>query len=119
MVFNQQALKATQIVTSESPIWEQIRKETQNNKQARRLRDIEGTIESDGMIIYHGLVYVLKKVRKEIIEQVYNAITSGHFGIEKTMERITRTYYWLGMWVNARKYLQECDTYGRSKASRH
>jgi hypothetical protein len=28
MVFDRQALKATRIVTSESPIWERIRKET-------------------------------------------------------------------------------------------
>jgi hypothetical protein len=119
MVFDRQALKATRIVTSEPPIWERICKETQNDKQARRLRDMEGTIKSDGMIIYHGLVYVPKKVRKEIMEQAHDATTSGHFGIEKIMERIMRTYYWPGMWVDARKYLQKCDTCGRSKASRH
>jgi hypothetical protein len=58
---------------------------------------MEGTIESDRMIIYYELVYVLKEVRKEIIKQAYNITTSGHFGIEKTMERVMRTYYWLGM----------------------
>jgi hypothetical protein len=38
------------------------------------------------MIIYHGLVYVPKEMQKEIIKQVYNAITLEHFGIKKTME---------------------------------
>jgi hypothetical protein len=63
----------------------------QNNRQAKRLRDIEGTIKSDRMIIYYGLVYVPKKVRKEIMEQAYDIIISGYFEIEKIMERIKQS----------------------------
>jgi hypothetical protein len=119
MVFDRQALKATRIVTSESPMWKRIRDETREDKQAVRLRKMRNTIESDGVITYHGLVYVPKNVREEIMKQAHDAPTSGHFGLEKMMERIMRTYYWPGMWVDVRKYLQKCDICGRSKASRH
>jgi hypothetical protein len=119
MIFDPQALRATRIVTPEPSITKDIKRETLQDAQAERLRQTESAEDVNGLLLYHGLVYVPRKIRDQVMQQGHDAITSGHFGIDKTMERLTRTYYWPGMWTDIRQYIRECDVCQRNKSDRH
>jgi hypothetical protein len=41
----------------------------------------------------------------------------GHFGFNKTMELISRDFWWPKMWKLVKEYIQSCDTCSRSSAS--
>jgi len=119
MVFDQQALQATRIVTLEPFLTVKIREEIRTDKQAEQLRKSENVQEKDKILLYHGLVYMTAKLRNEVMQQGHDAPTSGHFSVDKTMKRITRNYYWPGMWSDIRNYIRQCDTCQRSKSDRH
>ena len=64
----------------------------------KMLRDEEWQIE-DGLVLKEGRVYVPKdeKLRIEIIWLHYDMLIVGHGGQWKTMELVTRNYWWLGV----------------------
>ena len=55
------------------------------------------TRDADGTILYLGLVYVPARLREEIVKDIHEAPAHGHQGIDKTIERITRNYYFPGL----------------------
>ena len=68
MVFDQQALRATRIVTPETSLTERIREETRTDKQAEQLRKSENVQEQDKILLYYGLVYIPAKIRDEVTQ---------------------------------------------------
>jgi hypothetical protein len=40
---------------------------------------------------------------------------AGHLGMDKTIEAITRNYYWPKMGKDIKKYIATCDTCQRNK----
>ena len=57
--------------------------------------------------------------RKSIIEARHDAKSAGHPGIAKTIELITRDFTWPGLRKDVERYIQECDTYTKTKHARH
>jgi hypothetical protein len=55
-----------------------------NNNKAKKREDI---------IIYHKLIYVLKTLRNEVIQQEHNEITLKYFKVNKTIKQLTKEYY--------------------------
>ena len=64
-------------------------------------------------------MYVPKKLREQIIRKKHEPRVHGHLGIGKTIERLTRTYYFPGMRKLVEKMVLACDECSRNKASRH
>jgi len=64
----------------------------------KTLRDEEWQIE-EGLVLKEGRVYVLKdeELRVEIIWLHHNMLIAGHGGQWKTVELVTRNYWWLGV----------------------
>ena len=119
MIVNQQALRATRTVTTGDSLLEEIRKETTNDNQARQLKGHDNAVKRNGIIEYHGLIFIPKILRHKVMQQGHDAPTSGHFGVDKTMGRITETYYWPGMWNDVRNHIRNCEDCQRNKADRH
>jgi transposase InsO family protein len=44
---------------------------------------------------------------------------AGHFGVARTLELLTRNYYWPKIRYYVKRYVVSCDTCARSKAPRH
>jgi len=44
---------------------------------------------------------------------------AGHFGRDRTMELVSRNFYWPKMEDDVRKFCNECDNCQRTKAPRH
>jgi hypothetical protein len=93
MIFNSQVLRATQIVTSKSLLNKNIKRETLQDAQTRCLRQTKNAKDVNELLLYHELIYVSRTIKEKVMQQEHDAITSKHFKVDKTMKRLTQTYY--------------------------
>ena len=65
-----------------------------------------GWRESDQVITFQGQIYVLKDefLRGSIIKAHHDLPTAGHPGHYKTLELVSRNYFWPGMSREVKKY---------------
>ena len=47
-------------------------------------------------------------IRKELLEECHDTPTSGHHGVEKTLARLKKSYYWNNMEASVRAYVRSC-----------
>jgi hypothetical protein len=97
-------------------------------KAARELRKDKGrgTIksaewsESDGLLMSRGKIYVPndRDLRRRIVEQHHDTCIMGHAGCFKTLELISRNYWWPQMSRYISTYVKHCDLCNRTKVQR-
>ena len=82
----------------------------------KELRGNEWKIEED-LVLKEGKVYVPKdtELRAEVIRLHHNVPAAGHGGRWKTVELVTRNYWWLGVTREVGKYVEGCDLCQRMK----
>jgi len=73
----------------------------------------------DDLLCGKNRLYVPKELRKSIMSSEQDSKIVGHFGRERTMELVTRYFYWPRIEVDVRKYCNECDNGQRTKTPRH
>jgi len=80
------------------------------------LRDEEWR-KVDGIIYKEGKVYVPKdeKLRAEIIRLHHDTLIGGHRGQWKTVELVTRNFWWPGITKEVKRYVEDCDACQRNK----
>jgi len=68
-------------------------------------------------VLKEGKVYVLKdeELRAEVIRLHHDVPAAGHGGRWKTVELVTRNYWWPGVTRDVGKYMEECDLCQRIK----
>jgi hypothetical protein len=75
----------------------------------------------DGLIYIRNRLYIPdnEPLRLQIAESEHDSQVAGHFGQKKTLELITRNFYWPSMedWVN--QYVRSCDECQRNKSPCH
>jgi len=76
------------------------------------LQGNEWQIEKD-LVLKEGKIYVPKdgELRVEIIWLHHNVLVAEHGGRWKTMELVTRNYWWLGVTRDIGRYVEGCDMY--------
>ena len=76
----------------------------------RELRGNEWKIEGE-LVLKEEKVYVPKdeELRVEIIRLHHDVPVAGHRGRWKTVELVTRNYWWLGVTRDVGKYVEGCD----------
>jgi len=82
----------------------------------RELCGNEWQIEED-LVLKEGKVYVLKdkELRAEVIRLHHDVPAAGHGGRWKTVELVTRNYWWPGVTRDVGKYVEGCDLCQRMK----
>ena len=109
-------------------ILEKIKKARSKNKDVVRvveemkrmgvkeLRGNEWKIEGD-LVLKEGKVYVPKdkEMRVEIIQLHHDVPAAKHGGRWKTVELVTRNYWWPGVMRDIEKYVEGCDLCQRMK----
>ena len=82
----------------------------------KELRGNEWKIEGD-LMLKERKVYVPKdeELRVEVIRLHHDVLAAGHGGRWKTVELVTRNYWWPGVTRNMRKYVEGCDLCQRMK----
>jgi len=82
----------------------------------RELRGDEWKLEED-LVLKEGKVYMLKdeELRVEVIWLHHDVPVAGHGGRWKTVELVTRNYWWPEVTRDVRKYVEGCDLCQRMK----
>ena len=82
----------------------------------RELRGDEWKLEED-LVLKEGKVYVPKdeELRAEVIWLHHDVPAAGHGGKWKTVELVTRNYWWPGVTRDVGKYVEGCDLCQRMK----
>ena len=90
--------------------------EEMKKTKVKELRGEEWKIEGD-LVIKEGKIYVPKdtELRAEVIWLHHNVLTAGHGGRWKTVELVTRNYWWLGVMRDVGRYVEGCDGCQRMK----
>jgi len=79
------------------------------------LKDEEWEIE-DGIVMKEEKIYVPEgELREEIIQLYHDTPVEGHGGRWKTIELVTRNYWWPGITKEVGKYVDGCDACQRYK----
>jgi len=97
---------------------DQVVKAVEEMKRAgvKMLRDEEWR-EEDGLMLKEGKVYVPKdeELRAEIIRLHHDTPVGGHGGQWKTVELVTRNFWWPGVTKEVKRYVEGCDLCQRNK----
>jgi hypothetical protein len=83
---------------------------------------IKGTkwSESNGLLMFQGKIYVPKDrdLRRCIVKQHHDTHIAGHAGCFKTLELVSRNYWWPQMFRYISVYVNTCDLCNRTKVQR-
>ena len=98
----------------------EIQKALKNDKLAQQvlqnIRDYESFKKEKGLLLFQGLVYVPVSLQQKLIEESHFNKTHSHQRIDKTIEQLTRTYYFSQMRKKVKEIVQKCNICRRSKA---
>ena len=84
--------------------------------KVRELQGNEWQIEGD-LVLKEGKIYMLRdeELRAEIIWLHHDVLAAGHEGQWKTVELVTRNYWWPGVTRDVRRYVEGCNLCQRMK----
>ena len=76
---------------------------------------------TDGQITHKGKVYIPTnmELRKEIIASFHDSLLAGHPRFFKTLQLIKEHYWWPGMTVFLKKYIDGCTICQQMKPNTH
>jgi len=103
----------------ESDIIKKIRKNNTREKEVIQAikKEDELTWEEDDVVYMEGRIYVLnnKDLKEEILREHHDPANVGHLGQYRMQELIKRTYWWLGLKEDVKKYVQGCTKCQQNK----
>jgi len=84
--------------------------------EVKMLRNEKWQVEQ-GLVLKEGRVYIPKdeKLRVEIIQLHHDMLIAGHGRQWKTIELVTRNYWWPGVTKEVKRYVKGCDQCQRMK----
>ena len=77
------------------------------------------TTTSEGLLLFNKLIYVPSGLRADIFSEKYENIISEYQEIRKTLERITRNYYFPVIKKYVEIFFSEYVVCNRNKILRH
>ena len=121
-------IRITEVVIEGVDLLEKVRKcearddevvkaiEEMKRAGVKMLRDEEWRQE-DRLMLKEGKVYVPKdeKLRAEVIRLHHDTPVGGHGGQWKTVELVTRNFWWPGVTREVKRYVEGCDACQRNK----
>jgi transposase InsO family protein len=130
------AINATQVTDNKDgsnlvqEIREHSRSDTTVQEVLRALQDKETyskllplgeCSERDGLLYVNNQLYVPDNdlLRLDTIRSCHDHILAGHPGRAKTLELLTRTFFWPGIRRFTNRYVRNCQVCARAKAPRH
>lgn len=74
---------------------------------------------TDGLLYCSDRLYIppVPALRSLVLDTTHDCTVSGHFGMDKTEELTTRSFFWPDMQQDIRHYVRSCDKCQRNKPS--
>ena len=71
----------------------------------------------NGLLLYKGKIFLesCDALKAVVLQQVHDNPLGGHSGFLKTLHRVQRDFYWLGLRFDMKKHVKECDVCQRLK----
>jgi hypothetical protein len=69
--------------------------------------------------LFEERVYILKNIRNQVVQARYSTIPYSYPGIGKTLELVSRIFYFLGIRKVVERVINRYNTCCRDKAARH
>ena len=75
----------------------------------------------EGLILFRGKVYVPKNIelRRKVVQSCHDPLVWGHPGRTATMEIVSRNYWWPGMTIFIKAYVDGCAVCQQTKIDTH
>ena len=79
------------------------------------------SLQDNGLLLHDNLVYVLQDavLRVELMRMHHDDPLAGHYGEAKTLELLSRNYYFPGMRSFVKRYVSTCELCSRGKTPCH
>jgi hypothetical protein len=116
----------------EHPAMRRIQDASQTDEQAKRIRQaLQGPAEnrpswaarwmeaSDQTLRYEDRLYVPAGTRLEVLKACHDDPLAGHFGFTRTLDLVTREFWWPQLRKTVKDYCRTCLTCARIKPTRH
>ena len=100
-------------------LFEEIKQAYGQEETDMRSRKIHSVHWEQGVLWYEHRLWVPQPIREKVITLHHDDKTAGHYGADKTIEVLTRNYYWPKMRETVRDYISQCDVCNKVKPSRH
>ena len=63
----------------------------------------------------HVQLIAPKEMQHDILRQMHNNVLSGHLGVRKTKEKLSKCYYWFNLRQDVNLHVRRCDTCAADK----
>jgi hypothetical protein len=73
----------------------------------------------DGLLYRKNRLWVPENLRKDVLESEHDSMVAGHMGMDKTMELVTRNFWWPNLEHSVREYVRSCLECQKNKNPRH
>ena len=90
-----------------------------NDRAYKPFRKMNKFKIQNNMILYNNLIYIPEKLRLEILMKYHESPSAGHLGIRRTLELITRNFWWPKIQEDVKSFINSCENCARNKVSRH
>ena len=117
--YNTQAILAMTITVESGDFHEKFVKATERDKVLSTALQNHEAIRENGLAIWRGSILVPAVMITEIIQMHHDLPTEGHPGIERTIEKIQRNYYFPRMRKLVEEYIKKCENCNRNKPINH
>ena len=98
----------------------EIQESLQNPSIGHKRKDLDHFTIQDGLVFREHLLYVPEgPCRTRVLKECHDDPLAGHFGVAKTLELISRGYWWPQPWKFVKEYIKTCEVCARSKAAHH
>jgi Integrase zinc binding domain len=74
-------------------------------------------LNKTGLVRFKRIVYLLKKLRKEFVKEIYKEPLIGHLGINKTKEAVAACYYFPSISRVVERVVKGCDICNKSRTT--
>ncbi|KAJ8324255.1 hypothetical protein O5D80_8742 [Batrachochytrium dendrobatidis] len=76
-------------------------------------------VVKEGLLLHQDRIVVPKSCYAAVLHSCHDVLAVGHPGIRRTLNLVSRKFWWPTMRADTKNYVSTCDTCARAKVPRH